>query len=132
MLKSYILNRGNKRIDPAAMFENKQLTEEDTNSIKNQKKEAWKEYQEPIKDELKEAVSIFTSISQKVNIPEISDWIKDLNQSSMFGIFRRDYLSKARHLLGMIIHEDIPEKEVLREFINKIYSLYFVSFYKFI
>ena len=98
------------------------IDEEIVETVKNQKKEAWKEYQEPIKNELKEAVSIFNSISQKVNIPEISDWIKDLNQSSMFGVFRRDYLSKARHLLAMIIHEDIPEKKVLREFINKIHK----------
>ena len=45
----------------------------------------------------------------KKNIPEIKDWIQDLNQSAMFGIFRRDFLSKARTLLGMIANKNIPE-----------------------
>jgi pyruvate/2-oxoglutarate/acetoin dehydrogenase E1 component len=40
----------------------------------------------------------------------------------MFGIFRRDYLSKARMLLGMIVNEDIAEKATLRNFINRINS----------
>ena len=89
-------------------------------SVKTQKKEAWTEYQAPIKAELKELVDIFNAISSQVNIPEIADWIKDLNQSAMFGLFRRDYLSKARMLLAMIASENITEKATLRNFINRI------------
>ncbi len=89
-------------------------------SVKQQKKEAWIEYQKPIKDEWNELKAIFNSISAQVNISEIPKWIDDLNQSATFGIFRRDFLSKARNLLSMIIHEDIPEKNKLRNFINRI------------
>ena len=89
-------------------------------SVKTQKKEAWTEYQAPIKAELKELVGIFNSIASQVNIPEITDWIKDLDQSAMFGLFRRDYLSKARMLLAMIASENITEKATLRNFINRI------------
>ena len=46
---------------------------------------------------------IFNSIAAQVNIPEIADWIKDLNQSSMFGIFRRDYMSKGDYFLKLLI-----------------------------
>ena len=67
-------------------------------------------------------MDIFNKISSKIDIPEIEVWIKDLNQSSMFGIFRRDYLSKARLLLGIIAKENIPEKDNLRNFINRINS----------
>lgn len=90
--------------------------------VKVQKKEAWTEFQAPIKEELKEVISIFNSISAQVNIPEIADWIKDLNQSAMFGLFRRNFISKARMLLGMIVNENIPEKATLRNFINRINS----------
>ncbi|MAW30432.1 MAG: transketolase [Flavobacteriales bacterium] len=89
-------------------------------SVKQQKKEAWIEYQKPIKEEWNELKAIFNSISAQVNISEIPKWIDDLNQSATFGIFRRDFLSKARNLLSMIIHEDIPEKNKLRNFINRI------------
>ena len=89
-------------------------------SVKSQKKEAWAEYQAPIKKELSELIEIFNAISSKLNLPEIAEWIKDLNQSAMFGIFRRDYLSKARILLAMISNEDIDEKLTLRRFINRI------------
>ena len=98
------------------------IDKESLETVKNQKKEAWIEYQKPIKKELKELIEIFYSISKQVTIPEIDVWIKDLNQSSMFGIFRRDYLSKARTLLGMIINHNIIEKETLRNFINRISS----------
>ncbi|MBC8267069.1 MAG: transketolase [Flavobacteriales bacterium] len=90
--------------------------------VKAQKKEAWTEFQAPIKEELKEVIAIFNSISAQVNIPEIADWIKDLNQSAMFGLFRRHFMSKARMLLGMIVNENIPEKATLRNFINRINS----------
>jgi len=88
--------------------------------VKAQKKEAWTEFQAPIKEELKEVIAIFNSIAAQVNIPEIADWIKDLNQSAMFGLFRRHFMSKARMLLGMIVNENIPEKATLRNFINRI------------
>ena len=64
--------------------------------VKQQKKEAWDEYQAPIKAELKQAINLFDVIKNKVNIPEIDEWIKDLNQSANLGVFRRDFLSKAR------------------------------------
>ena len=99
-----------------------QIDQEAIDSVKLQKKEAWAEYQAPIKKEWKELLDIFTIISSKLDIPEIEVWIKDLNQSSMFGIFRRDYLSKARLLLGLIAKENIPEKDTLRNFINRINS----------
>lgn len=99
-----------------------QIDKEAIESVKNQKKEAWTEYQAPIKAEWKELLGIFNSISAQVNIPEIADWIKDLNQSSMFGIFRRDYMSKARLLLALIAKENITEKATLRNFINRINS----------
>ncbi len=89
-------------------------------TVKKAKKEAWSEYQAPIKAEFQELKTIFNSIAQKLNLSELDGWIKDLDQSAMFGIFRRDYLSKARTLLAMIVKEDIPEKETLREFINRI------------
>ena len=110
------------------ILENNIAIEEELNDIekksidyvKSQKKEAWKEYQEPIKNEVKEIVKIFESISQKVDIPDLEEWIKNLNQLSLLGVFRRDYMSLARTLLGMLTHEDISEKEVLRDFINRI------------
>ncbi len=88
--------------------------------VKAQKKEAWTEFQAPIKEELKEVIAIFNSIAAQVNIPEIADWIKDLNQSAMFGLFRRNFMSKARMLLAMIANENISEKATLRNFINRI------------
>jgi len=96
------------------------IDKEVTQFIKEQKKEAWTEFQAPIKKELKEVITIFNTIAAQVNIPEIADWIKDLNQLAMFGLFRRDFMSKARNLLGMIIHENITEKATLRNFINRI------------
>ena len=99
-----------------------QIDKEAIDSVKLQKKEAWVEYQTPIKKECKELLDIFKKISSKLDMPEIDVWIKDLNQSSMFGIFRRDYLSKARLLLGLIAKENIPEKDTLRNFINRINS----------
>ncbi|MAW21787.1 MAG: transketolase [Flavobacteriales bacterium] len=104
----------------ATLEELETIDKESLNSVKQQKKEAWKEYQAPIKEEWKELLEIFNSIYAQLNIPEISDWIQDLNQSAMFGIFRRDFLSKARTLLAMIINEDIAEKATLRNFINRI------------
>ena len=45
----------------------------------------------------------FFEENNEISIPEIADWIKDLNQSAMFGVFRRDYLSKARMLLQVYL-----------------------------
>ena len=104
----------------ASVEELEKIDKEAIESVKQQKKEAWAEYQKPIKEEWGELKAIFNSISAQVNIPEISTWINDLNQSANFGIFRRDFLSKARNLLSMIVHEDIAEKSQLRNFINKI------------
>ena len=89
-------------------------------AVKKAKQDAWSEYQAPIKEDWKELEGIFNSISAQIDIPEIADWITDLNQSAMFGIFRRDFLSKARNLLGMLTSHDIPEKTNLRDFINRI------------
>lgn len=104
----------------ASLEELEKIDQEAIESVKQQKKEAWAEYQKPIKEEWSELKAIFNSISAQVNIPEISTWINDLNQSANFGIFRRDFLSKARNLLSMIVREDIAEKSQLRNFINKI------------
>ncbi|MEC7864203.1 MAG: transketolase C-terminal domain-containing protein [Bacteroidota bacterium] len=96
------------------------INKEAIDIVKKVKKDAWTEYQAPIKEEWKELQEIFNSISAQLDIPEITNWISDLNQSAMFGIFRRDYLSKARNLLGMLTTSDIPEKTTLRKFINRI------------
>ena len=73
-----------------------------------------------MRTELEELIRIFNSISLKVDVPEISDWISNLNQSSEFGLFRRDYISKARILLTKVLHEDISEKSLLIDFINRL------------
>ena len=96
------------------------IDKESLDSVKQQRKEAWNEYQKPIKEELKELVGIFDSISSKLGISEVDNWIKDLNQSALYGLFRRDYLSKARNLLSMIVKHDLPEKDMLVSFINRI------------
>ena len=96
------------------------IDKESLDSVKQQRKEAWNEYQRPIKEELKELVGIFDSISSKLGISEVDNWIKDLNQSALYGLFRRDYLSKARNLLSMIVKHDLPEKDMLVSFINRI------------
>tara|TARA_B100001142_G_scaffold64557_1_gene63978 strand:+ start:957 stop:3374 length:2418 start_codon:yes stop_codon:yes gene_type:complete len=98
------------------------IKEEAISSVKAQKKEAWIEYQAPIKAECREVIEIFDSIDAKLNISDIADWTKDLTQLSTLGVFRRDYMSKARTLVGMIAHETIPEKTTLLNFINRINS----------
>ena len=89
-------------------------------TVKKAKQDAWSEYQAPIKEDWKELKEIFNSISAQIDMPEIADWITDLNQTAMFGIFRRDFLSKARNLLGMLTSYNIPEKTNLRDFINRV------------
>ena len=98
------------------------IQKESVERVKLAKREAWKEYQSPIKKELSELINIFEKISSKLNISQISSWIDDLNQSAMFGVFRRDYLSKARLLLSMIESEDLEEKRLLKDFIQKIFN----------
>tara|TARA_B100000902_G_scaffold391141_1_gene441310 strand:+ start:774 stop:3197 length:2424 start_codon:yes stop_codon:yes gene_type:complete len=115
--REWIIDTGIANVD-----ELNAIDKEAVESVKSQKKEAWNEYQAPIKSEWKELLGIFNSISAQVNIPEIANWIKDLNQSANFGIFRRDYMSKARLLLGLISKENIAEKSKLRNFINRINS----------
>ena len=89
-------------------------------TVKQAKKEAWSEYQKPIKDELNQLLNIFKSIKSKFSIDEIDEWSKDLNQSAMFGLFRRDYMTKARLLLTKLNKVSGPEKESLIQFIDKI------------
>ncbi len=96
------------------------IEKEAVDTVKKAKREAWLEYQDPIKKEWQELQKIFNSISAQVDIPEIAKWISDLNQSAMLGIFRRDFLSKARLLLAMISTYDIADKNDLRNFINRI------------
>jgi pyruvate/2-oxoglutarate/acetoin dehydrogenase E1 component len=96
------------------------IEKEVVETVKKAKREAWIEYQNPIKKEWKELQVIFNSISSQVNIPEIAKWIADLNQSEILGIFRRDILSKARNLLGMLAKSNLAEKIALRNFINRI------------
>ena len=104
----------------AEELELEKIEEEAISTVKQAKKDAWKEYQAPIKEEWKELEVIFNEILSQINISEIREWIKSLNQAASFGIFRRDFLSKARILLGMLSKHEIPEKAKLREFINRI------------
>ncbi len=113
--KEWILEASISSVEELELIE-----KESIESVKQAKKQAWIEYQAPIKEEWKELEKIFTSISEEIDIPEITEWITDLNQSAMFGIFRRDYLSKARNLLSMIVDYDIPQKNLLRHFINRL------------
>ncbi len=113
--KEWIIESGIASIEELDLIDSDSIK-----SVKEQKRAAWKEYQEPIKKEWTELQTIFNAISAKLDMAEIKDWITDLNQSAMFGIFRRDYLSKARNLLGMIATYDIPEKSSLRNFINRV------------
>ena len=51
------------------------IDKESLDSVKQQRKEAWQEYQSPIKSELKELINIFNSVYSKLSISEIPDWI---------------------------------------------------------
>ena len=115
--KEWIIDSGIAKIDELELIETTAL-----DTVKKAKKAAWTEYQQPIKKEWEELKEIFNSISVQVDIPEISDWVNDLNQSAALGIFRRDYLSKARFLLAMLSTSNIAEKSTLRNFINRINS----------
>jgi pyruvate/2-oxoglutarate/acetoin dehydrogenase E1 component/TPP-dependent pyruvate/acetoin dehydrogenase alpha subunit len=113
--KEWMLETGIAKEDELALIE-----KEAVDTVKRAKKDAWSEYQAPIKKEWNELQGIFNSISAQIDIPEVKEWITDLNQSAVFGIFRRDFLSKARNLLAMLIKSEIPEKDILRKFINRI------------
>ena len=106
----------------ASLNELEQIDKDSISSVKTQKREAWLEYQAPIKEEWKELQGIFNSIAAQHDIKEIAEWITELNQTAMFGIFRRDFLSKARNLLAMLATVDSSEKHNLRRFINRINS----------
>ena len=90
--------------------------------VKQSKKEAWSEYQDPLKSELNELFSILNSISSQCNINELDGWISDLKQSASFGLFRRDFLSVARKVLVRIAPNNEVNKTDLVNFINKIKS----------
>jgi pyruvate/2-oxoglutarate/acetoin dehydrogenase E1 component len=90
--------------------------------VKQSKKEAWSEYQDPLKSELNELFSILNSISSQCNINELDGWISDLKQSASFGLFRRDFLSVARKVLVRIVPNNEVNKTDLVNFINKIKS----------
>ncbi len=124
-----------KDFDCIKMFEewiidNSLATQEELETIKNDtidfvkksKKEAWIEYQDPIKNELNELLIILNTIASKINISEMEDWIYNLKQSASLGLFRKDFLSVSRKVLSKIAKEDISEKQMLIDFINKISS----------
>ena len=113
--KDWILESGIAEKDELDLIQQKAI-----DTVKKAKKEAWIEYQAPIKQEWNELRDIFNAISKQIDMPEITDWITDLNQSATFGIFRRDFLSKSRNLLAMIASSDIHDKTILRDFINRI------------
>ena len=115
--KEWILETGISSTNELDLIE-----KESVDFVKKQKREAWLEYQAPIKDEWKELQLIFNSIAVKHDIKEISEWISELNQTAVFGIFRRDFLSKARNLLAMLALVDSEEKQTLRHFISRINS----------
>ena len=90
--------------------------------VKQSKREAWEEYQNPLKAELNELFSILETIASKCEIKELNTWTADLKQSASFGLFRRDFLSIARKVLARIASKDDVDKSDLVNFINKIKS----------
>ena len=112
------------------IVDNKIATEDELNNIskevkdfvKQAKKEAWSEYQTPLKSELNELFDILKPISEKCEINELDKWTSDLKQSASFGLFRRDFLSVARKVLARIASNNQVNKSDLISFINKIKS----------
>ena len=112
------------------IVDNKIATEDELNNIskevkdfvKQAKKEAWSEYQTPLKSELNELFDILKPISEKCEIKELDKWTSDLKQSASFGLFRRDFLSVARKVLARIASNNQVDKSDLISFINKIKS----------
>ena len=90
--------------------------------VKQAKKEAWQEYQNPLKEELNQLFTILNTISDKCEIKELDKWTADLKQSASFGLFRRDFLSVARKVLARIATNNDVDKSELVAFINKIKS----------
>jgi pyruvate/2-oxoglutarate/acetoin dehydrogenase E1 component/TPP-dependent pyruvate/acetoin dehydrogenase alpha subunit len=88
--------------------------------VKKSKKEAWEEYQNPLKLELDELLIILNNISDQCEIEELKEWITSLKQSASFGLFRRDFLSVARKVLARIASNNTIDKSSLISFINKI------------
>ena len=112
------------------IVDNKIATEDELNNISNEvkdfvkqaKREAWSEYQTPLKTELNELFDILKPISEKCEINELDKWTSDLKQSASFGLFRRDFLSVARKVLARIASNNQVDKSDLISFINKIKS----------
>ena len=112
------------------IVDNKIATEDELNNIskevkdfvKQAKKEAWSEYQTPLKSELNKLFDILKPISEKCEINELDEWTSDLKQSASFGLFRRDFLSVARKVLARIASNNQVDKSDLISFINKIKS----------
>ena len=112
------------------IVDNKIATEDELNNIskevkdfvKQAKKEAWSEYQTPLKSELNDLFDILKPISEKCEINELDKWTSDLKQSASFGLFRRDFLSVARKVLARIASNNQVDKSDLISFINKIKS----------
>ncbi len=98
------------------------ILQEIKESVKQSKKEAWLEYQNPLKSELDELLVILNNISSQCEIKELDGWIADLKQSASFGLFRRDFLSVARKVLVRIASNNDVDKTELVSFINKIKS----------
>ena len=112
------------------IVDNKIASEEELENIRNDvkefvkkaKRDAWQEYQNPLKEELNELFSILETISNKCEIKELDTWIADLKQSASFGLFRRDFLSVARKVLVRIATNNEVDKSNLVNFINRIKS----------
>ena len=112
------------------IVDNKIASEEELENIRNDvkefvkkaKRDAWQEYQNPLKEELNELFSILETISNKCEIKELDTWIADLKQSASFGLFRRDFLSVARKVLVRIASNNEVDKSNLVNFINRIKS----------
>ena len=98
------------------------ILQEVKESVKKSKKEAWLEYQNPLKSELDELLVVLNNISSQCEIKELDGWIADLKQSASFGLFRRDFLSVARKVVVRIASNNDVDKTELVSFINKIKS----------
>jgi 2-oxoisovalerate dehydrogenase E1 component len=98
------------------------INKEVKDSVKQSKKEAWLEYQNPLKAELDELLLILNKISKECDIEELDGWISNLKQASSFGLFRRDFLSVARKVLVRIANNKDINKSDLVDFLNRIKS----------
>jgi pyruvate/2-oxoglutarate/acetoin dehydrogenase E1 component len=96
--------------------------------VKQSKKDAWLEYQNPLKSELDELLLILNRMSEECEIKELEGWISNLKQSASFGLFRRDFLSVARKVLVRIASSNDVNKSDLVDFINRIKSENFARY----